>query len=676
MRASRRRPPRLLLALALSGLLVQAAAAPREDPSEEAEGPPVAVSRPLPSTSTAAGEPQRIADPAVLEALPGARYRLELHAPDALQALLIRHLDLARYQHPEGLGAAGFVSRLGAALSPSEAAATGDAADEGPAISAAEIGRLLAAAPAQAAALLETEGYFQARILGEREDDPAGGLPTLRLLVAPGPQARIERLSLRLEGALAEAGEQDSPAGAQAQSRWRRLQARWSLPQGAGFTQAAWAAAKAELLSSLRANGYPSARIAASEARVEAERSSVELSFQVDSGPLFRIGRIRVEGLVRTPEAAALNVRPFPLGSVHAERLLLDYQEALQRVGLYQGVAVELDADPEQADPATLVLRLREQPLKSATLSLGYSTNTGPRFGGDFTHRRPFGQNLVATTRLKFGLLERLASLELLGDPQPKNYRNLLSLQATYLDAAGAITESQRLRVGRSQDSDPIERLYYLELNRSVVRTDSQRSDARALSGNYAWSRREVNNLIFPTQGWAVALEGGGGYAVDADGDRGPFTRVYGRGLWYQPLAGRGGNWFTQFRAEAGQVIKREGLAVPDALLFRVGGDDSVRGYGYQTLGVDRDGATVGGPLMATASAELLRRLDGRWRDWYAAAFLDAGNAGSGWRDLQPAYGYGLGLRWRSPIGPLRIDLAYGEATGSLRLHVNVGVRY
>lgn len=623
--------------------------------------------------------------PAVLEAIPGARYRLELQAPQALQPLLLRHLDLARYQHPEGLGGASLVGRLGAALAPAQ---DGPPAVEDPTgISPAEIARLLAAAPAQAAALLETEGYFQPQIRSTREDAADGGPPTLRLQVEPGPQARIRSLHLSLEGALAgpaaagaEPGPEAEPAAgpdaAAEPARWRRLKARWALPQGAGFTQAAWDAAKTELLTALRSRGYPTARITASQAEVDVPRGEVALSLRVDSGPRFRIGHVRVEGLVRTPESAALHVRPFALGSEYSEGLLLDYQEALQRVGLYQGVAVELDADPEQADPATLVLRLREQPLKSATLSLGYSSNTGPRFGGEFIHRRPFDQNLVATTRLKFGLLERSLGLELLGDPQPKSYRNLIRAQADYLEAGGAITETQRLRVGRSQDSKPIERLYYLELNRSVVRTDSQRSDARSLGGNYAWSRRAVDNLLFPTRGWALALEGGGGYAVDADGDRGPFTRVYGRGLLYQPLGERRGLWFAQFRAEAGQVIKRGGLAVPDALLFRAGGDDSVRGYGYQTLGVDRDGATVGGPLMATASAELLRRLEGRWNDWYAAAFLDAGNAGSGWRALQPVYGWGLGLRWRSPIGPLRVDLAYGEATQSLRLHVNVGINY
>jgi translocation and assembly module TamA len=131
-----------------------------------------------------------------------------------------------------------------------------------------------------------------------------------------------------------------------------------------------------------------------------------------------------------------------------------------------------------------------------------------------------------------------------------------------------------------------------------------------------------------------------------------------------------------QLRGEAGQVFKRDSLGVPDSLLFRAGGDDSVRGYGYRTLGPVRDGAVVGGPVMATASAELMWPLSDRLRDWYGAVFVDMGNAANTWRGFDLARGYGAGVRWRSPIGPLKADVAYGEATGKVRVHLSVGVSF
>lgn len=569
-------------------------------------------------------------------------YRLEVHAPKRLRELLLRHLDLARFR-------------------------------DQPDIAPVELARLVATAPAQARRLLEPEGHFNAKVEVQRQDDPAGGPPTLRVDIEPGPQARVERVRLAMRGPFADAmrgGDADLAR------RWERLQSRWTLRRGAAFSQRAWTAAKTALLNSLHARGYAAASLADSGAEVDAASNRVTLSVAVDSGPLFRFGAVRVEGLERTPASAALAVRTFEAGEVYSERELLDYQEALQKVGLYEGVAVELDLDPAQAEHAAVIARLREQSLQSAQFSIGYSSNTGPRIGAEHTHRRVFGRDLVATTRLKLGRDERLAALDLLTYPEEGGYRKLLGLHADYLAAGGAVTQTQWVRLGRSRDTQTLDRLSFVEFNRTTVETATQRRTDRALWANSQWVKREVNNLVFPTRGYILGAEGGGGAAFDADGERGPFARLALQAKLYQPLPG---NWLGQLRGEVAQVLKRDSLGVPDSLLFRAGGDDSVRGYGYRTLGPVRDGAVVGGPVMATGTAEVMRRFSQdspRWRDWYGAVFVDAGNAAASWREFDPALGYGVGVRWRSPIGPLRVDLAYGEKVKAVRLHVSVGATF
>ncbi len=566
-------------------------------------------------------------------------YGLEVRVRNPLRDLLVRHLDLARFRQQ---------------------------AD----ISQVEIGRLIAAAPAQAKRLLETEGYFNARIDVQRTSDPAGGRPMVSVRVEPGPQARVGRVQLEMQGAFAEAME----AGDESlQRRWRRLQARWALKSGEPFSQAAWSGAKNALLASLRARGYASADYTGTGAQVDAKNNIVRLSLVIDSGPLYRIGEVRIEGLERTPEEAARNLIPFDVGDTYSEKILLDYQESLQRSGLYEGVAVELDLDTQRADRAVVVARLRENKLQSATVSVGYSTNTGPRFGLGYTHRRPFGQNVVASARLQVGGEERNVGFDLLGYPLESGYRNLFSLQADTLDAGGARTDTQRVRLGRTKVTERLDRLYYLEFVRTTVETDTERITDRAMFGNYEWVKRDVNSVIFPTRGFIWSAQGGAGYALDGDDERGPFGRLYLQGVWYQPLPRP---WFLQLRGEVAQVFKRESLGVPDSLLFRAGGDNSIRGYGYRTLGPERDGAVVGGPVLATGTVEVLRRLSGNWRDWYGAAFVDAGNAALDWGDYEPVLGYGVGVRWRSPIGPLRVDLAYGQEVRSVRLHLSVGVTF
>lgn len=568
-------------------------------------------------------------------------YRLEVSGPRRLRELLLRHLDLARFR---------------------------EQAD----ISPAEIGRLLMATPAQARALLETEGFFDARIEVQRIEPADGEPPLLRVGIEPGAQARVGRLQIEIQGALAEAIEQGDAAQ---RRRWERLQARWSLPVGAPFSQAAWDRAKTGLLNSLSERSFASASLAGSGAEVDAAQGTVRIFLVVDSGPAYRIGAVRVEGLERTPQQAALNVMPFRLGVPYSEQLLLDYQETLQKAGLYEGTAVELDLDPARADEATVIVRLREQHLQSATVSAGFSSNTGPRVGLEHTHRRLFGRDLVGSTRLKLGRDDRSLSYDLLSYPLEDNQRNLLGVQADYLNAGGAVTLTQRLRAGRTRSSQRLDTFYYLELNQTTLETANARTTDRAVLGNYEWVRREVDSLVFPTRGLILSAQGGAGYARDAEGRDGPFGRVYLEAVWYQPL---GAGWFGQFRGEVGEVFRRGELGVPDSLLFRAGGDTSVRGYGYRTLGPEQDGSVVGGLVMATGTVELMRRLSSgeRWRDWFGAVFVDAGQAASSWKDFSPVYGYGAGVRWRSPIGPVRGDLAYGQALRSVRLHVSVGVTF
>ena len=581
-------------------------------------------------------------DPGVttLEAGPNSAYRLEVRAPAKLRALLVQHLDLARFR-------------------------------EQPDVAPIEIARLAAAAPAQARSLLEPEGYFNAEVEVRRVDSADGrSPPTVTVHVVPGPKARVGRLQIEMQGPFAAEMEAGDPA---LRRRWERVQARWPLPSGAPFTQAAWTAAKNALLAALRSRGYASANYTGTGAQVDAQANRVRLFLVVDSGPLYRIGEIRVEGLERTPESAALNVAPFKTGEVYSEKKLLDYQEALQKTGLYEGVAVELDLDPERADHATVITKLRETPLQSASPSIGYSTNIGPRVGIEYTHRRPFGYDIIASTKLEIARDEKSASLDFATYPDVHGYRNLLSLSAGRLDAGGAPSDTQRVRLGRERTTERLDRLYYLEFNRTTVDTDTEQDTSRALWGNYEWTRRAVNNVLFPTRGFIWRAQVGAGHAVDEQEDQGPFARLYLQGSWYQPL---GGPWYSLLRAEGAEVLRKGGLEIPDSLLFRAGGDNSVRGYGYRTLGPERDGAVVGGLVMATGTAELMRRLSDRWRDWYLAAFVDAGNAADDWREIDPAIGYGVGVRWRSPVGPLRVDLAYGEREQQFRLHLSVGVSF
>ena len=111
---------------------------------------------------------------------------------------------------------------------------------------------------------------------------------------------------------------------------------------------------------------------------------------------------------------------------------------------------------------------------------------------------------------------------------------------------------------------------------------------------------------------------------------------------------------------------------IPSSFMFRTGGDNTVRGYAFESLGVGLGNAVVGGRYMAVGSAEYIQWLA---ESWGAAVFVAAGNAWDSGR-FEPAIGAGFGGRFRTPIGPVRADLAYGEQTRTWRVHFSVGFTF
>ena len=186
------------------------------------------------------------------------------------------------------------------------------------------------------------------------------------------------------------------------------------------------------------------------------------------------------------------------------------------------------------------------------------------------------------------------------------------------------------------------------------------------LTFSYGITLRRIDNERNPTIGYLLNTQ----FAIAPLNilSTGQFIQSYVKLQGYYPVTST-----TQLiaRTEVGMVNGKN--SAPAAFLFRAGGDQSVRGYAYQSLGVKEGDAIVGGQYMVTGSVEMIQWLTNQWG---VAAFVDFGNATNKIQDLKPVYGYGLGARWKSPVGPLGADIAYGEDTGEYRLHFNLGVAF
>ena len=576
------------------------------------------------------------------------QFRLTVDAPSRLQALLLQHLDLARLQY----------------------------AAEADALTRTEIDRLIGAAAAQAESLLNTEGYFNPVIKVQRVEDGAVP-PLLRMSVQPGPRATIQRLTLEVQGGLYDEASAGDPRAEELSSA---LQSEWALQPGQPFTQAAWDSSKNRVLATLRSNGYLQAQWSGTAAQVNTETNTVRIFAVADSGDLFRIGDIRTAGLQRYDQASVLPTARELLGKPATEQLLRDVQDRLLGLGLFESIVINVDPSADDPAHAQALLALRELPLQQATLGVGYADDTGFQTTLEHTHRRIFDTRWNLHNKLQLGQQQSFWTGDLMSHLQEDGYRNLLAGQVEKLSTNDETRYSWYVRAGRTRDTLRIWRLIYGEYTRALLQTSAGDNDSEALSANYHWVLRDVDDLRTPTRGAVWSLQGGAGFArgtVTPAGqglkteDSGPFARLYGRVQGYLPL---GNNFYGSARLELGQVVVNETLSVPDTLLFRAGGDDSVRGYAYRSLGPVVNGAVISGDSLFTASLQVARPIFADQPAFLWALFVDAGNASNGWQNMRPVLGYGAGLHWRSPVGPLRIDLAYGQEVHKFRLHFSVGV--
>jgi translocation and assembly module TamA len=185
----------------------------------------------------------------------------------------------------------------------------------------------------------------------------------------------------------------------------------------------------------------------------------------------------------------------------------------------------------------------------------------------------------------------------------------------------------------------------------------------------YRTQWRDTDRYDAPRRGYLAEISVGGAPAVLASR---PFARGTARAMLFIPL----GRHDFLVRGEAGLVMADARDGIPSSFLFRTGGDQTVRGYPFESLGVEAtaaNGASVvlGGRYLAVASAEYTHWIG---ESWGVAAFADLGDAWDDAKRFDPALGTGFGARLRTPVGPVRADLAYGHRTKSWRLHFSVGL--
>jgi translocation and assembly module TamA len=558
-------------------------------------------------------------------------YSVALEAPKPLAELLENNLDLMRWRG-------------------------------NPQLDMDQLQRLLRAAPEQVRALVATEGYYSPEVSASL--DTSGAQAVAHIVVRPGEPVRVGALDLVFKGFGATGAPYDTGA----------LRSGWSLPEGAIFRQADWEGAKRKLLRLAVQTRYPRAQLQDSSATVDPQTRRAALHVVVDSGPEMHMGDLRIEGLQRYPERIVADLNPIKPGDQYSEAALQSFQQRLQDSGYFGSVDVGADlgllAADEEAAPAQsitvpVLVRVLENKRKNVSVGGGYSTNTGNRAQVTYDDLSLFGLRLKSGITLE--TRRQQARADLYFPTTANGYNDSIGTSFERTDINGEVTSVSSVAAKRAWGSPQLERSVIVEYRNEnkTVAGETEARKSQALPVSYNLTKRHLDSLLFPTNGYVLNAQLGLALLPILTEEQ--FVRGSLRVVGYRPL---GTDTTLIVRAEGGALVSRHKSGVPSTYLFRAGGDVSVRGYGYQQLGVQEGDAIVGGRYLLDGSVELQHWFH---PPWGAAVFYDAGNAGDVFRDLKPKSGYGVGVRWRSPVGPINVDLAYGHAVHKVRLHFSLG---
>lgn len=598
--------------------------------------------RPQPATESTAPAPEPSAPPATLST-GDAAFDIRIEAPSDIASLLEQHMKLRLYR------------------------AVTDLDDN-------ELSRLILLAQDDLRELLGTLGFFDPAINIRRSLAAANDRPTIVVSVEPGAATRISAVDLRFKGDIAQTPDEDATA------QKNTITQGWRLPPGQRFTQGGWDDAKTQALRALVARRYPAGAVSYSLADIDPTSRAARLTLELDSGPIYRLGELRVSGLERYDPVLVPRLARLNPGDVYDQRKLVEAQQRLAGSGYFDSAFVTVDTASDPA-AAPVSVQVREAKLQKVVLGLGLTTDSGPRASIEHTHNRLPGIGWRAVTKLQLERKSPLAQTQWTSLPDDSNWRWVGLARAERLDDDELVTRAQTLRFGRLQAGERIDRDVYVQYDRALVSAsvpgveDARAGEGSALSVNYGWTGRYFDNLPFPSRGYGLAFEVGGGTTL---GDkRDPYTRLVGRWLGIAPLPAFGRGRLA-LRAEGGAVLATEDASLPATQLFRTGGDISVRGYGLRDIGITLpNGSTGPGRYVAVASAEWQQPIvrGGLPTDSEATFFVDAGQVTNKASELgsDMAVGVGAGARWKSPIGPLDIDVAYGLQSRKARLHLSVG---
>lgn len=523
-------------------------------------------------------------------------------------------------------------------------------------MSEARIRRLHARAPDEIRQALRPFGHYQVEVDRRLERTAEGWRAHYH--IDPGPRVQLVRVDIRVEGE----GSEDPV--------FRNTLEGLPLRENQPLLHQHYDQSRTRLQEIASRRGYLDAEITERRLRVDPELGTAEATIVMETGPRYRFGHVHFKQDI-LDESFLRRYQGFKAGEPFDADRLLGLQFGLGDSEYFDYVDIRPRRDLATEDlwiPIEVEMSPRAKHRYQA--GIGYGTDTGPRVSARWDNRRINNRGHRGVLDTYYSSIRRSADLRyIIPLERPTQERLTGNLTATREDLGDIDSRLLQVGVSRTTLEGAYQRTTFLraERERSIFNRDQEELSELLIPG-VMWSRTRADDPLHARRGRSGSLELRGAreevFFTDTS-----FARAHLRLRQILPLGERNR---LLMRGELGAVVSEQVENLPASQRFFTGGDQSVRGFSYQAIGPrDDEGRRVGGRYLVVGSAEVDRRIRG---DWFGAVFVDTGNAmNSLGEELKRSAG--LGVRWASPIGMVRVDLArpFDRDDGNYRLHLTVG---
>ena len=424
-------------------------------------------------------------------------------------------------------------------------------------------------------------------------------------------------------------------------------------------------AARDQLVRSLIESGYVKTRLEHAQVLVDPEANTASVSLVVNPGLRAFFGDVTFVG-GQLDESVLRRYVPFSAGDAFSYRKLIEFNRLLRDSRYFN----QIEIDPDFADPTAVDVAVRLTPGQRTEFEagVGFGTDSGLGVDTEYALRWVNDKGHRLSSRAELAQRRSLigGSYEI---PRGRDARTLWRVSASVTDENTDTADSQaaRLNLSRFHTSLGMDRVDSLELLRERSEIAGVRQTTDLLMPGLQLQDISNETDPIPSEGYTYTLGVTG--AIEGVLSDASFAQFEARGKWIHPL---GSQSRIILRGGLGTTLTDDFDLLPASLRYFAGGDRSIRGYDFESLGpVNEDGEVIGGKHLIEASAEWERIIKGPWR---AAAFVDTGAAFSDSAD-DLFTGAGIGVRYALPFGLIRIDIAapLDGDDNKPRLHLVVG---